>query len=89
LGEEGRDELLFAMYLAARDNAREHLSEAGREVLEMVEYASRHTGLGVTDAWREASATSRLSEYDNDILKAFVARVSLIDAFSEAPVAEE
>ena len=41
---EDRDELLLAMYLAARDNALEHLSEEGRGVLEMVEYASRHTG---------------------------------------------
>ena len=54
MGEE-RDELMFAMYLAARDNALEHLS---REVLEMVEDASRHTGLAVEDAWAEARATS-------------------------------
>ena len=88
MGEE-RDELLLAMYLAARDNALEHLSEEGRGVLEMVEYASRHTGLAVEDAWAEARATSRLSEHDQDLIKAFVARVSLIDAFSEGTVAEE
>jgi hypothetical protein len=84
-----RDELLLAMYLAARDNALEHLSEEGRRVLGMVEYASRHTGLAVEDAWAEASATSRLSERDQDLIKVFVARVSLIDAFSEGTVAEE
>jgi hypothetical protein len=85
----GRDELLLAMYLAARDNALEHLSREGREVLEMVEHASRHTGLAVEDAWAEARATSRLSERDQDLIKAFVARVSLIDAFSAGTVAEE
>jgi hypothetical protein len=87
--DEERTDLLFAMYIAARNNALEHLSEEGRDVLEMVVYAGRHTGLAVNDAWAEAHATSRLSEYDQVLLKAFVARVSLIDAFSEETVAEE
>ncbi len=88
MGKE-RDELLLAMYLAARDNALEHLSEEGRRVLEMVEYASRHTRLDVENAWAEASATSRLTKRDQDLIKAFVTRVSLIEAFNEGTVAEE
>lgn len=47
----------------------------------MVEHASRHTRLAVEDAWAETHATSHLSERDQNLLKAFVARVSLIDAF--------
>ena len=37
---EEREELLLAMSIVAHDEARKHLSEAGSEVLEMMEYAS-------------------------------------------------
>ena len=40
MGEE-REELLLAMSIVARDEAHKHLGEAGREVLEMMEYTSR------------------------------------------------
>ncbi len=43
MGEE-REELLQAMSIVARDEARKHLSEAGREVLEMMEYTSINAG---------------------------------------------
>jgi hypothetical protein len=57
MGEE-RQELLLAMSFAAHQEAHKHLSEAGREVLEMMEYASRNSGLSITDAYVEASATA-------------------------------
>jgi hypothetical protein len=37
----------------------------------------------------EASATTSLSERDKDIIKAYLARVTLIEAFSEETVGEE
>ncbi len=36
MGEEEREELLLAMSYAAHQEAHKHLSEAGREVLEMM-----------------------------------------------------
>jgi hypothetical protein len=88
MGEE-REELLLAMSMVARDEAHRHLSESGREVLEMMEYASRHSGLSPTDTYVEASATANLSAHDQDIMKAYLARVTLIEAFSEETVGEE
>jgi hypothetical protein len=41
---EQREELLLAMSFAARQEAQKHLSEAGRKVLEMMEYAGRKPG---------------------------------------------
>jgi hypothetical protein len=68
MGDE-REELLQAMSIVARDEAHKHLSEAGREVLEMMEYASsRNSGLSTADAYVEASATISLSERDKDII---------------------
>jgi hypothetical protein len=37
----------------------------------------------------EASATASLSECDKDIIKAYLARVTLIEAFSEEAAGEE
>ncbi len=88
MGKEQRD-LLLAMSMVARDEAHKHLSEAGREVLEMMEYASRNTGRSITDVYVEASATASLSARDHDIIKAYLARLSLIEAFSEDTVSEE
>jgi predicted solute-binding protein len=88
MGEE-RDELLLAMSYAAHQEAHKHLSEAGREVLEMMEYTSRNSGLSIADAYVEASATASLSEYDKDIIKAYLARRTLIEAFSEEALGEE
>ncbi len=84
-----REELLLAMSLVAHQEAHKHLSEAGREVLEMMEYASRNAGLSIADAYVEASATASLSERDKDIIKAYLARRTLIEAFSEETVGEE
>jgi hypothetical protein len=67
MGKE-QEELLQAMSLVAREGAHEHLSEQGREVLEMMEYASRNLGTSIADAYVEASATASLSERDKDII---------------------
>ncbi len=88
MGEEQRD-LLLAMSYAAHQEAHKHLSEVGREVLEMMDYASRNSGLPIADAYVEASATASLSERDKDIIKAYLARRTLIEAFSEEAVGEE
>ncbi len=88
MGKE-REELLLAMSYAAHQGAHKHLSEAGREVLEMMEYASRSSGLSIADAYVEASATASLSERDKDIIKAYLARRTLIEAFSEEATGEE
>ncbi len=88
MGEE-REELLLAMSIVARDEAHKHLSEAGREVLEMMDYTSRNSGLSIADAYVEASATASLSERDKDIIKAYLARRTLIEAFSEDTEGQE
>jgi hypothetical protein len=88
MGKEQRD-LLLAMSYTAHQEAHNHLSEAGREVLEMMEYTSRSSGLSIADAYVEASATTSLSERDKDIIKAYLARRTLIEAFSEEKVGEE
>ena len=88
MGEE-RGELLLAMSIVARDEARKHLSESGREVLEMMDYASRNAGLPIADAYVEAGATASLTERDKDIIKAYLARRTLIEAFSEETIGEE
>jgi hypothetical protein len=89
MGEEEREELLLAMSIVAHDEDHRHLCEAGREVLEMMDYASRNSGLSIADAYVEASATAGLSERDKDIIKAYLARRTLIEAFSEQTVGEE
>jgi hypothetical protein len=81
--------LLLSVSVVAHDEAHKHLSEAGREVLEMMEYTSRNSGLSIADAYVEASATTSLSERDKDIIKAYLARRTLIEAFSEETVGEE
>ena len=88
MGKEQR-ELLLAMSYAAHQEAHRHLSEAGREVLEMMDYTSRNSGLSIADAYVEASATASLSERDKDIIKAYLARLTLIEAFSEEKEGEE
>jgi hypothetical protein len=88
MGKEQRD-LLLAMSYAAHQEAHKHLSEAGREVLEMMEYVSRNSGLSIGDAYVNASATASLSERDKDTIKAYLARLTLIEAFSEETVSEE
>jgi hypothetical protein len=88
MGKEQR-ELLLAMSYVAHQEAQKHLSEAGREVLEMMEYTSRNSGFSITDAYVEASATASLSERDKDIIKAYLARRTLIEAFSEEEGDEE
>ena len=89
MGEEEREELLLAMSYAAHQEAHKHLSEAGREVLEMMDYTSRNAGLSIADAYVEASATASLSERDKDIIKAYLARRMLIEAFSDEAVGKE
>ena len=84
-----REELLLAMSIVAHNEAHKHLSEAGREVLEMTEYTSRNSGLSIADAYVEAGATAGLSGRDKDIIKAFLARVTLIEVSSEEAVGEE
>jgi hypothetical protein len=86
---EEREELLLAMSYAAHQEAHKHLSEAGQEVLEMMDYTSRNSGLSIADAYVEASATASLSERDKDVIKAYLARRTLIEAFSEEAVGEE
>jgi len=87
--DEEREELLLAMSIVAHDEAHKHLSEAGREVLEMMKYASRNAGLSIADAYVEATATASLSERDKDIIKAYLAWRTLIEAFSEGAVDNE
>jgi hypothetical protein len=77
------------MSLVASEEAHKHLSEAGREVLEMMEYASRNLGTSIADAFAEASATASLSERDKDIIKAYLARRTLIEAFSGEAMGEQ
>ena len=50
MGKEQRD-LLLTMSYAAHQEAHKHLSDAGREVLEMMEYASRNSGIPIADAY--------------------------------------
>ncbi len=88
MGKE-QEALLKAMMMVTRDEAHKHLSEAGREVLEMMDYTSINSGLSIADAYVEASATASLSERDKDIIKAYLARRTLIEAFSEETVDEE
>jgi hypothetical protein len=76
MGKEQSD-LLLAMSIAAHHEAHKHPSEAGREVLEMMEYTSRNSELSIADAYVEASATASLSERDKDIIKAYLARRTL------------
>jgi hypothetical protein len=73
--------LLFAMSLAARDEALQRLSDEGRRVLEMIELVSRTSKISIVDAWVEARATAALSERENDVLMAYAARMSLIELF--------
>jgi hypothetical protein len=89
MSQREQKELLLAMSYAAHQEAHKHLSEAGREVLEMMEYTSRNAGLSIADAYVEASATANLSKHDKDIIKAYLARRTLIEAFSEEMVGEE
>jgi hypothetical protein len=58
-------------------------------VLEIMEYAASNSGLSITDAYVEATATTSLSERDKDIIKAYLARQTLIEAFSEETEGEE
>jgi hypothetical protein len=81
-------ELLLAMSIATRAEAQHHLSDAGREVLDMIELVSRTSKISVADAWVEASATATLSEGDKDVLIVYVARMSLIEAFDQQALAE-
>ena len=46
---EGRHELLLAISIVAHDEANKHLSEGGRDVLEMMEYTSRNSGLSIAE----------------------------------------
>ncbi len=85
----GREELLLATSYAAHAEALKHLSDAGCEVLEMMEYTARNSGLSITEAFVEASATASLSERDKDVIKAYLARRTLIEAFSEEMMSEE
>jgi hypothetical protein len=55
----------------------------------MMAYTSRNAGLSIVDAYVEASATASLSERDKDIIKAYLARRTLIEAFSKEAVGEE
>ena len=71
------------MSVVACDETHKHLSEAGKEALEMMEYASGNAELSIADAYVEASATTSLPERDQDIIKAYLARRTLIEAFSE------
>jgi hypothetical protein len=64
MGKE-QEELLLAMDYAAHQEAHKHLSE----VLEMMDYTSRMAGISIGDAHVEASATTSLSAYDQDILR--------------------
>ncbi len=89
MGEEERKDLLLAMSYAAHQEAYKHLSEAGHEVLAMMDYTNRNSRLSIEDAYVEASATASLSERDKDIIKAYLARRTLIEAFSEETVGEE
>ena len=77
------------MSYAAHQEAHKHLSEAGREVLEMMDCASRIAGIIIADGYVEASATASLSEHDKDIIKAYLARRTLIEAFSDEATDEE
>jgi hypothetical protein len=77
------------MSIVARDEAHKHPSEADREVLKMMEYTSRNVGFSIADAYVEASATASLSERDKDIIKAYLARRTLIEAFSEQTEGQE
>jgi hypothetical protein len=81
-----QEELLLAMSMVAHSEAHKHLSGAGREVLQMMNYTSRHSGLSIGEAYVEASATASLSDRDKDIIKAYLARRTLIEAFSEETV---
>ena len=58
-------------------------------MLEMMENASMNSGLSIADAYVEASATASLSERDKDVIKVYLARRTLIEAFSKEAVGEE
>ena len=71
---EERAELLLEMSYVAYQETHKHLSESGREVLEMMEYTSRNLGTSIAEAYVEASATTNLSERDKDIISRCTSR---------------
>ena len=50
---------------------------------------AENSGLSIADAYVEASATASLSERDKDVIKVYLARRTLIEAFSKEAVGEE
>jgi hypothetical protein len=61
MGKE-EEALLLAMSIVAHDEAHKHLSEAGREVLEMIDYAGRNSGLSMLmPTWKPAPPPASLS----------------------------
>ena len=54
----------------------------------MMGYASRDLGSSIADAFVEASATASLSGCDKDVIKAYLARRTPIEAFRDEAVGE-
>jgi len=62
MGKREQEELLQAMSLVAREEDHKHLSKAGSEELEMMEYATSNSGISITEACVEAPAPPLTSQ---------------------------
>lgn len=71
-------DLLFGLYLMARQEAESRLSPQGGETLKMVEHAT--DALGVVDAYDSAEALEDLPQREVRVIEVFLARKTLIDA---------
>ncbi len=76
-----RDELLDAMRDAAYEEADLTLSGEGRDLLRMLSTANRHTGMGTVEAYKQSTAFIGLPPDDQQRIKIYVARVTLVEEF--------
>jgi hypothetical protein len=75
--------LLDGMSFAAFQEASDRLSEEGKEVLRMLDAATTTWDIPPVDAFDEAAGVDGLSEREQMIIFAYIARESLIDSFRQ------
>jgi hypothetical protein len=78
-----REELLDAMSFAAFKEASDRLSEEGNEILGMLDTATTVWEIPAPEAFDEAAGVDKLSEREQMIIFAYIARESLIDSFRQ------
>ena len=76
-----REELLDAMSFVAFKEAADRLSEEGNDVLRMLDVATASWGIPAEEAYSEAAGVDSLSEREQMIIHAYVARQTLINHF--------